>query len=75
MIPCIVVKQSTRDHVGEDTKGLGGICKELGLPFNISTTLLISGRFEGSICMHHKLIIIIFLALSSSLHFHDALHS
>ena len=66
-IDTILVEESCGDLLGgENRKGLGGICKELRLPSNISTTLLIDGRFEGSVCMHHKLTIIIFLALFSS---------
>jgi hypothetical protein len=43
----IAVEESTGVLGGEDKKGLGGICKEWRLPSNISTTLLIGGRFDG----------------------------
>ena len=62
----VVGEESTAILGGEDKKGLGEICKELKLPSNISTTLLIDGRLEGSVCIHHKLTIIIFFAISSS---------
>ena len=44
----VVGEESTAVLGGEDKKGLGEMCKELRLPSNISTTLLIDGRLEGS---------------------------
>ncbi|GMY31147.1 hypothetical protein FCV25MIE_26389, partial [Fagus crenata] len=63
-IRSITVEEFIGDLGEEDKKGLGGICNESRLPSNISTTLLIGGRLEGSVCMHHKLTSIIFLAPS-----------
>ena len=60
----VAIEESIVVLGGEDKKGLGEICNELRLPSNISTTLLIGGRFEGSVCMHHKLTSIIFLTHS-----------
>jgi len=54
------------DLGGEDKIGLGGIGRDSRLPCSISTTRDMGGRFEGSVCMHHKLAKIIFLAICSS---------
>lgn len=38
--------------LGEDNKGLGGICKQPRLPSNIANTMPILGLFKGIVYMH-----------------------
>lgn len=56
----------------QENSGLGGICKTLMPPANMSTTKLIEGLCSGFICTHHKPTTIIFLTISSVSEFSSA---
>ncbi|KAK2970680.1 hypothetical protein RJ640_001940 [Escallonia rubra] len=43
-----MAEESSPDRGGEDKTGFGGICRDCMLPSNISTTLVIDGRLDGT---------------------------
>ena len=63
--PAVVLIEWIDGSGGQDKNCIGGISNSVTLLSSISMTLVIEGRASGIICMHHKPIKAIFVAISS----------